>query len=65
MSAEEWECCCGGPIREVVLPLDIAKLSDRRTIWVHTESGDTRCYPGSPLDALCTAEPIHEWSGRD
>jgi hypothetical protein len=53
------ECFCGAELKSVRLPADLAVLSGRTTIWVHTETGDTRCYPNSanPKDAAATGEP--------
>lgn len=55
MSAEQ-ECVCGGLIREVELPPEIAKMVDGRCIWVHVSTFDTRCYPDVPVETA-TAEP--------
>lgn len=54
------ECCCGGELCQVPLPADLAALSGREAIWVHTGNGDIRCYPESsiPEDAAATADPI-------
>ena len=50
------ECFCGAEIKPVILPDDLQALSGRTHIWVHSESGDTLCYPGEYDNA--TAEPV-------
>jgi hypothetical protein len=56
MSAET-ECVCGGTIREVVLPSDIARYANRATLWIHVSTWDTRCYPDDKAADVVTAEP--------
>jgi hypothetical protein len=53
------ECCCGAELRTLLLPAELAAVFDTQAIWVHAETGDTRCYPesSSPEDAAATAEP--------
>ena len=50
------ECSCGYMCRKILLPDDLRELSGWHHIWVHDESGDTRCYPDStnPDDAKAT-----------
>lgn len=53
------ECMCGAELRRIPLPADLAELSGRESIWTHTETGDTRCYPDTPGEK-CMAEP--DWN---
>jgi hypothetical protein len=56
------ECVCGAELKQVPLPADIAALAGVPAIWVHAESGDTRCYPDQ--DDLCLAEPLEDYQVR-
>jgi hypothetical protein len=54
------ECVCGSELRALALPADLAAISGQLTVWVHVETGDTRCYPEStdPEVLAATGEPL-------
>jgi hypothetical protein len=54
------ECVCGSELKPVPLPSDLAVISGQESIWVHAETGDTRCYPESddPEVLAATGEPL-------
>jgi hypothetical protein len=54
------ECFCAAELKKVPLPADLAALAGRKSIWVHAETADTRCYPDSdsPGELAATAEPL-------
>jgi hypothetical protein len=41
------ECCCGRPVKRVLLPADLRKLSGKEHLLVHADNNDTQCYPDS------------------
>lgn len=62
------ECVCGGTIRQVALPPEIARLADRRFLWVHVSTLDTKCYPddevtAEPYDRATPTTPIADSGG--
>lgn len=59
-------CVCGFEVKRNPLPPDLQRLSGRDFIYVHVESGDTRCYPESlnEADAEATVEIDEETSAR-
>jgi hypothetical protein len=54
------ECVCSAELKRVPLPADLATISGQESIWVHAETGDTRCYPESdnPEVRAATGEPL-------
>jgi hypothetical protein len=52
------ECYCGAELKQVPLPPDLKAVSGQEFIWLHAETGDTRCYPDEEGGA--TATPLTE-----
>jgi hypothetical protein len=53
------ECYCGADIVETVLPTDLARLSKKKSLWVHVNGHDSLCYPEDPT-STASATPVDE-----
>jgi hypothetical protein len=61
------ECVCGRPVKRVLLPEGLRRLTGQEYLLVHADGGDTRCYPDDtdPGASKMTAELTEDIEWED